>query len=309
MEEFDFYPQKPELVESQSKGSMGRTVFSIFLFVITFLMIGMEDIGLIVMLLTVLIIHESGHFLAMKIFKYTDVRMLFIPLLGAFVQGKKEEYQQRQSLIVVLAGPIPGIILGCFSMYYGAKFEVDFLKMLSLWFLGLNMLNLLPLDPLDGGQILKLMINRSQELFQLIFSFISSLIMILGGWYYELWVIVIFGFLMGLRVRAIQKNYQIHKELDEENVNFKTTYAHLSNKDFSTIKRVVIDYTPALRTYMEQVSTETIDPIVADQVTNVLVSPLSRNTSIFFRTTVVLIWISAFVFPVYLAHSLGLLKF
>lgn len=305
MEEFDFYPQKPDLIETESRGSAGRTIFSLLALVLAFMLIGLRDINFILFILLVVMIHEAGHYVMMKLFGYKDVRMLFIPLVGAFIQGKKDIYNQKQSLLVVLAGPIPGIVIGLFLLYFSSIQHLDWLKDISFLFLLINMINLIPLDPLDGGQLLKLLLNKNQELFQMIFAFGFSLIMIGIGWYLQFWPLVIVGFLLGFRVRAIQKNYNIHKELDEENVNFKTTYKSLSNKDFSIIKKIVLDYTPALRTYMDQVGSEVIDPIVANQVNNVLVSPMERNTSMFFRLTVILIWIASFAIPICMALLLN----
>ena len=173
---------------------------------------------------------------------------------------------------------------------------------LAFLFLFLNSLNLLPLDPLDGGQLLKILVNNKQERFQLIFTFISSLVLILSGWYFELWLIVIFGFFMGFRVKAIQKNYQIHKELDEQEVNYNTSYKLLSNKDFSFIKNVVVQHTPALRTYIDQIDDGSIDPVIASQVNNVLVNPFQRNASVLYKMFIVVIWIVAFVSPFIAAY-------
>ena len=57
-------------------------------------------------------IHELGHFFAMKYFHYKDLGIFFIPLLGAYVSGSKREVSQKQSAIILLAGPLPGIIIG-----------------------------------------------------------------------------------------------------------------------------------------------------------------------------------------------------
>ena len=309
MGENDFYPEKPELIEKVSKKNTRNTIFSLLLFIITFSIIGSNDYTFIFYLVSVLVIHELGHFLFMKKFGYTNVKMLFIPLMGAFVEGKKEEYHQKESLIVLLAGPIPGIIFGLILLYFGVEWKYEWMSDLAFLFLFLNMLNLLPLDPLDGGQILKLLINKSPELFQLIFSFISSLIMIGIGWYYELWLLVIFGFIMGLRVRTVQKNYLIHKELSKEKINYNTNYKQLTNKDFAKIKQFVLDFTPALRKYIGQIDEETLNPIIADQVNNILVTPLKKNASISFKIFVLIIWISAFISPFILINHLGFLKF
>ena len=311
MEQFDYYPQKPELVEKKSSQNTKKTILSIFLFILTFVLLGASDFTFIFSLILVLLIHELGHFLFMKMFGYSDVKMLFVPFMGAFVQGKKDEYKQKQSLFVVLAGPIPGIIIGLSIFYLGFKWKMDWMNDLAFLFMVLNVINLLPLDPLDGGQVLKLLVKKNQDLFQLIFSFISSLVMIGVGWYFQLWLIVIFGFLMGLRVRMTQRNYSIHKELINEGVNFTLTYKSLSNKDFSKIKEVLINYTPALKTYLNQVGDDdkSIDSIIANQVNNVLVSPVDRNASLLFKFFILIIWISGFIAPFILINYLGVLKF
>lgn len=311
MEQFDYYPQKPELVEKKSSQNTKKTILSIFLFILTFVLLGASDFTFIFSLILVLLIHELGHFLFMKMFGYSDVKMLFVPFMGAFVQGKKDEYKQKQSLFVVLAGPIPGIIIGLSIFYLGFKWKMDWMNDLAFLFMVLNVINLLPLDPLDGGQVLKLLVKKNQDLFQLIFSFISSLVMIGVGWYFQLWLIVIFGFLMGLRVRMTQRNYSIHKELINEGVNFTLTYKSLSNKDFSKIKEVLINYTPALKTYLNQVGDDdkSIDSIIANQVNNVLVSPVDRNASFVFKFFILIIWISGFIAPFVLINYLGVLKF
>ena len=44
----------------------------------------------ILLLVTVVVlIHEMGHFLAMKFYGYNDLGVFFIPLLGAYVSGHK----------------------------------------------------------------------------------------------------------------------------------------------------------------------------------------------------------------------------
>ena len=303
MEEYDYYPQKPELVEKKINKGIGKTIFSILLFIMAFSLIGAGDFQFILFLVIVLLVHELGHFAMMKLFKYKDVQMLFVPFMGAFVKGNRENEKQTQSLLVILAGPIPGIVIGLILLYLGNNNnELKWMTDLAFLFLFLNSLNLLPLDPLGGGQLLKLLVDNKQERFQLIFTFISSLVLILAGWYFELWLIVIFGFFMGFRVKAIQKNYQIHKELDVQEVNYNTSYKLLSNKDFSFIKKVVIQYTPALRTYIDQIDDDSLDPVIASQVNNVLVNPFKKNASFVYKTLIILIWVLAFVSPFIAAY-------
>ncbi len=304
MEEFDFYPQKPDLVEQKPKTGLSLTIFSLVLFVMIFLFIAGDEVLFIMHLVIVLLIHELGHFIMMKLFKYKNVRMLFVPLMGAFVQGTKTNYSQKESFIVTGAGPFPGVLIGAFMVWYSSQIESDWMMTMGLMFLLLNIINLLPLDPLDGGQMFKMFMRKRHELFLMIFAFVSSVFMIGLGWFLNMYteangyIFMIFGFFMGFRVRALQKKYQVHKDLTEEDVNYSTTYKLLSNRDFVKIKDVLIQHTPALQKYIDQVSSDESDPVLASQVNNVLVTPLNRDASLLFKIILLLMWVGAFLTPV-----------
>jgi stage IV sporulation protein FB len=300
MEEYDFYPPKPELIEAKPKGNLALTVFSIVLFVIAFLLVFTKEVNFILFFLVVLLTHELGHFVMMKVFGYKNVRMLFIPLMGAFVQGSKEEYSQKQSLIVVGAGPFPGIILGFGFILLASLFQEVWMVNLGLLFLFVNLINMIPLDPLDGGQLFKLLMKNSHDLFLLIFAFISSLLLIFTGWLiWEEWL-MIFGFIMGFRVRSLQNQYHLRKALREEEINYKTSYKLLSNKDFQGIKNALLKRSKTLRTYVDNVSEEEVNPILANQVNSVLVSPVKKDASLLFKLSIVFFWIAALITPLVL---------
>ncbi len=298
MQDVDFYPEKPDLVEYTPKSSLSLTIFSLVVFVMAFLLFFEDQFLFLLNLLIVLVIHELGHFIAMKGFKYKNVRMLFIPLMGAFVQGKKSNYSQKQSLIVLISGPFPGIMIGNLLYWYSTWSAYNYwLAEPALLFILLNVINLLPLDPLDGGQMFKLIVKRVNEFLLMIFALVSSLVLIGIGAHMRNPFIIGFGFLMAFRVRALQKKYQMHKELLGESVNYATSYKLLSNKDFSKIKEVVLQHTPALRKFIDQVSSEEADPILASQVNNVLVTPIVRDASFFFKLLVVAFWVVSFLSP------------
>jgi len=306
MEDFDFYPTKPELIEEKPKGGLSLTIFSMVLFVLVFLLLMGDEVNFIFSLLVVLIIHELGHFLSMKAFKYKNVRMLFVPLMGAFVQGSKTKYSQKESFIVTAAGPFPGVLLGTAILWYASEIQNEWMMNLGFLFLLLNIINLLPLDPLDGGQMFKLLFRKNNELFLMVFALLSSVFMIGVGWYLDSYVIMLFGFFMGFRVRALQKKYQVHKELNDDEVNYSTTYKLLSNRDFVKIKNVVLEHTPALRKFIDQVSSEESDPIIASQVNNMLEVPLKQDASVLFKILLVLFWVISFASPVILFFTLDI---
>jgi len=299
MSEFDYFPEKPELVEKEAKkGGIAQTVLSIVIFALVFIVLIGNEISFLANLLIVLIIHESGHYIMMKVFKYKNVKMLFIPLMGAFVQGKKEHYSQKESMIVTAMGPFPGVILGGVLTWYAIQSENEYLLSLGLLFLVLNLINLIPLDPLDGGQLFKMYSGNKSELFLMIFSFISSLTIIVIGWFLSEYILIAFGFFMGLRVRAMQRNYNIHCDLDEEEVNYNVKYNQLSNRDFSVIKNVMIEHTPGLKKFANQVPDEEFDTVVVNQVNNVLKPSIERDAGFILKGLILLFWLLSFAIPV-----------
>jgi stage IV sporulation protein FB len=295
------------LVEHQPKSSLSLTVFSLVLFVMVFLLIFDDQLLFIVQLIIVIVVHELGHFIMMKRFGYKNVRMLFIPLMGAFVQGKKRNYSERQNFWVLIAGPFPGILIGYALMWYSTLSPYNaWLSEPAILFLLLNIINLLPLDPLDGGQMFKLFAKKRNELFLMIFALISSLILIGVGAYINNYVVIAFGFMMGFRVRALQKQFQMHKDLKDENVNYSTTYKLLSNQDFVKIRKVVLEHTPALQKFVNHVSTDESNPVIANQVNNVLETPIKKDASFLFKASILIMWGLSFFSPVILSFFFGL---
>ena len=95
MSDYSLYPEKPHIEKVKVESNWGLTAFSIVLFAGTFLLVFSDQLTFLLLLIVVLFVHEFGHYLAMKSFGYENVRMLFIPLMGAFVQGSKEKYSQK----------------------------------------------------------------------------------------------------------------------------------------------------------------------------------------------------------------------
>ena len=296
MDNNSLYPEKPILEKEEVKNNWGLTVFSLVLFIISFLLLYPELLLFILFLIIVLFIHEMGHLLVMKFFKYENVRMLFIPLMGAFVQGSKPKYSQRESLLVVFFGPMPGLILGWFVFFLAGAYENHSLLTLGFILIFLNTVNLLPVDPLDGGQLFKLLVHRQRDLFLMIFALVSSMLMIVVGFLVGDPLIIIFGFIMGIRVRGMQRNHVVRSKLDDLEVNYQCTYEELSNRDYSLIKSVLIDNSTTLKKYIEM-SEEDIDPIMAPKVSAMLIAPIKKDASLFFKIALIILWFISFIVP------------
>ncbi len=306
MDNNSLYPEKPILEKEEVKNNWGLTLFSLVLFILSLLLVFSEKFIFIAFLILVLFIHEMGHLLFMKFFKYENVRMLFIPLMGAFVQGSKPKYSQRESLLVVFAGPLPGILFGGIALYVASVIQNESVLTLGFIFIFLNTINLLPVDPLDGGQLFKLLVHRQRDLFLMIFAFGSSMLMIVVGFLVGDYLIIIFGFIMGIRVRGMQRNHVVRSKLDDLEVNYRCTYEELSNRDYSLIKSVLIDNSSTLKKYIEM-SDEDIDPIIAPKVSAMLIAPIKKDASLFFKIALIFLWIISFIVPfiIYLSYYIS----
>jgi Zn-dependent protease len=114
--------------------------------------------------LLALILHELGHLAAMFHFGYQNLGVVFIPFLGAFAYGTNPAATSMQRLLILLAGPVPGIILGSTLVWLNSSLHFDCLKPLPNILILINLLNLLPAWPLDGGRICWLLYSGKSKL-------------------------------------------------------------------------------------------------------------------------------------------------
>jgi Zn-dependent protease len=97
-------------------------------------------------------IHEMGHVLQLRREGIRASAPMFVPFLGAFVAMKEMPKNALAEARVGLAGPVLGTLgaLGALGIYA----ETESLLFLGLAYVGffLNLFNLLPMLPLDGGR-------------------------------------------------------------------------------------------------------------------------------------------------------------
>jgi stage IV sporulation protein FB len=167
---------------------------------------------------TVLSLLLSGHFIAMRSFGYTNVRMLFIPLFGAFVSGQPAAVDPGKKMIVLFAGPLPGIILGMFSAYLYSVSHEHLFYLLALMFIFLNVFNLLPLTPMDGGQMLEILFPDSSKWVQTLFILLSSLSLGLAAYLTRNYLLFFLILLLWLRLAVLWKPVKGDAETGSEKV-------------------------------------------------------------------------------------------
>lgn len=233
------YPPKPVLVEEKSN-NLNRSLISLFIYGLLFYFLFDQNIAYIAAVLLVLLVHEFGHFFAMKIYNYQNLKLFIVPLLGAYVSGKKQNVSQKQMSIIILSGPLPGLLIGFVLYFVNKQIPNDTLKMLANTFIFLNLFNLLPIYPLDGGRFLEnLFINNNYGI-RLVFTILSILVLLA--------IIVLTGSFLMLIVPAMMilelyneiRNQKIRDYLEQEKINYHSDYAELPDKSYWIMRDCIL---------------------------------------------------------------------
>jgi Zn-dependent protease len=100
-----------------------------------------------------LFFHEMGHYVAARQRGLNVSAPAFIPFMGAFITLRDTPHNAETEAYVAFAGPFIGT-LATFAVYFWASDQGSHLW-LAVAYSGffLNLFNLLPISPLDGGRI------------------------------------------------------------------------------------------------------------------------------------------------------------
>src|SRR5262247_2198418 len=98
-------------------------------------------------------VHEMGHYVAARQRGLDVGAPTFIPFVGAWIELKDLPHDVETEAWVGLAGPLLGSI-GALACYYAFR-ATDVPLLLALAYAGffLNLFNLIPVSPFDGGRI------------------------------------------------------------------------------------------------------------------------------------------------------------
>ena len=108
-----------------------------------------------VIILGMLVIHECGHLRCMKHYGMKTRGIYFIPLVGAAAVAEDNFPSRRAEATIALAGPLTGAVLaaGTGLLYFATRNGA--FAAAAAWMALVNLFNLLPVVPLDGGRVVK----------------------------------------------------------------------------------------------------------------------------------------------------------
>ncbi|MCW3076993.1 MAG: hypothetical protein JWO32_1602 [Bacteroidetes bacterium] len=291
------FPPKPVLIE-QKKNTVQRSIISLMVYALLFYFVFDQNIAYIAAILIVIIVHESGHFLFMKIYNYSNVKIFIVPLLGAFTSGKKQEVSQFQLCLIILAGPLPGIIIGSLIYYLNKDVHNENLKMLANAFLIINLLNLLPFYPLDGGRLIETLFFRQNHMIRLVFGIIS--IFFLAILFFQTPVMLIVPVLIALELYNESKHQKIRDYLRNEKINYHIDYKSLPDKNYWLIRDCLLFSFPKKYAGLTPGKYEysPAEPLLVQHVNSVLQIKLIYDLNILQIVLILLTYLAAFFLPI-----------
>ena len=106
-------------------------------------------VGFVVLLL----VHEMGHVIAAKWLGIPVSAPLFIPFLGAAIVMKQNPRDAWTEALMAYGGPLAGCIGSWICWALALQFELRWVMAVASVSFVLNLFNMIPVPPLDGGRI------------------------------------------------------------------------------------------------------------------------------------------------------------
>ncbi len=148
---------------------------------------------IIICIMSVLLIHELGHFCAMKYFKCKNVRIIFFWIIGITTTSSVGKSRISRT-VIVMAGPVPGIVLGS-VLYIFNSYLSEGIMFFAESLIIINFFNVIPIAVLDGGHIFESLFipnsNKKIGIFNFITGTGSIFFCILNKDYFIIWLCIL----------------------------------------------------------------------------------------------------------------------
>ncbi len=98
-------------------------------------------------------VHEMGHYIAARRRGLDVGAPTFIPFVGAWIELKDLPHNAETEAYIGLAGPVVGTLGALVCYFFARSYDSNLLLALAYSGFFLNLFNLIPLSPFDGGRV------------------------------------------------------------------------------------------------------------------------------------------------------------
>lgn len=104
-------------------------------------------------IVAMLFVHEMGHYLAARQRGLNVGMPTFVPFVGAWIELKQRPHDAETEAYIGLAGPMLGTVGAIVAYFLARNGGTGWLLAVSYTGFFINLINLIPLPPLDGGRV------------------------------------------------------------------------------------------------------------------------------------------------------------
>ena len=289
------YPPKPEQTGS-SVGKLGSLIGTLGMLVVFFLITG-GSMDAMIAVVIVLMIHELGHLTMMKLFGFSDGDMFFLPFMHKAATGKSIP-NQRKRVITLLAGPLPGVMAGIGLLSYGFAIEHQLLLFFGQAFLLVNVFNLLPFDPMDGGKLVDTLFASKKD--QIKLSFLVVALLAIAALSFYIPTLIVFGVFIGIRINSILKKRKLRLQLVTElNVDINKRFEDVSDKEYWEIRRFVLKQIPNIPIDPDRFEPFANENLLISQVKSLILNPVKVEMSTLGKLVSFVLWLAGLAVPIW----------
>jgi hypothetical protein len=167
-------------------------------------------------------------------------------------------------------------------------------------------LNLLPIYPLDGGQLLKTLFLNSREVVSFIFVLLS---IVFAAWFaisQEQWFLLIIPYFLVVRMYRQVMIGKIRKHLDAAAINYYKNYSELTDEEYWKIRDEVAASNPMVAEAVRpgEYTITADESKMIDYIKSVLKTTPVTDLSLAGKLLISATWIIAFVLPFLLMYNI-----
>mgnify|MGYP000262355864 CR=1 FL=1 len=146
-------------------------------------------------LILCLVFHEYGHIKAMKYFGLKTKGIYLIPFVGGLALSDSKINTRWQDVVISIMGPFFGLILSVAALIGYWITDLEILAGIAVFNALLNLFNLLPVLPLDGGHVLKSIAFSVNSKIGLVTCVLGAVLGVYLSYYFGL---ALLGFLLAI---------------------------------------------------------------------------------------------------------------
>lgn len=300
---YSFYPPKPKVAKPVFNST--KVLVSTGLLIVVLLIIFQMNIKIVSGMLIVFFIHEMGHFIAMKFYNLNNVQTFFNPIYGAYANNLRSNTSMLQRAVIALAGPVPGIIIGLvlFTIVL-ANPTVDNVDVTNLaWmFLGINVLNMLPILPLDGGNLFEALYFENNYILQIIFLIGSILLILFISLFLPSLFLYILPIILIVKIVNYIRNNKLRVKFSNNGIDLYKSYDDLTDEEYWKMRNMITEQNPNFEKLGSDIPPEFAysmkENLVITMVNSILYNQ-KANSNTNQKILITVIWFVFLTFPIF----------